>query len=132
MKPNFSHLDKFRIPHPSTGYIAFGDRVGAFQVPCPTAKQARIFIIIAADGSDDVTEGWEHVSVHGRKKHNGKTQMFTPSWEDMCFIKGLFWDAHEPVIQFHPPKSQYVNIHQHVLHLWSHPNAISLPKISLV
>ena len=36
----------------------------------------------------------------------------------MCFIKDLFWDSEDTVIQFHPPKSEYVNSHKYCLHLW--------------
>jgi len=43
---------------------------------------------------------------------------FVPSWEEMSYVKDLFWDAHECVVQFHPPKSVYVNINVNVLHLW--------------
>jgi hypothetical protein len=34
-----------------------------------------------------------------------------PEMEDMCWIKGMFWDAEEVVVQFHPPASEYVNNH---------------------
>jgi hypothetical protein len=36
----------------------------------------------------------------------------------MCFIKDLFWDAEDVVIQYHPAKSEYVNMHENTLHLW--------------
>lgn len=54
--------------------------------------------------------GWDHVSVSYANK--------TPSWDDMCYIKDLFFDPEECVVQFHPPKSEYVNCHPHCLHLW--------------
>lgn len=59
-----------------------------------------------------VGEGWEHVSVtaHGKKR--------IPTWEEMCFVKNLFWNDDECVVQFHPPTSNYVNTHRYVLHLW--------------
>lgn len=65
---------------------------------------------IASDG-----EGWEHVSV-SIKKPNGITRI--PSWDEMCMVKELFWDKEDCIVQFHPPKSQYVNMHPNVLHLW--------------
>ena len=52
----------------------------------------------------------EHVSVKGPKD--------TPRWETMCVIKDLFWDDEDEVIQYHPKKSEYVNMHKNVLHLW--------------
>jgi hypothetical protein len=36
----------------------------------------------------------------------------------MCEIKELFWSDEETVVQFHPRKSEYVNLHQGCLHLW--------------
>jgi hypothetical protein len=69
---------------------------------------------------------WEHVSVSVIGKH------FCPSWEEMCFVKNLFWDEEETVIQFHPPKSEYVNMHEYVLHLWKPPySAPTPPGISI-
>lgn len=56
--------------------------------------------------------GWEHVSVSPYKHH------ITPSWDDMCYIKSMFWNEDECVAQFHPPKSQYVNGMPNCLHLW--------------
>jgi hypothetical protein len=56
--------------------------------------------------------GWDHVSVS-----IGNAER-TPTWDEMCFIKQLFWDDEETVIQYHPKKSEYVNNHPYVLHLW--------------
>lgn len=53
---------------------------------------------------------WEHVSV--------STQTRCPTWEEMCWVKSLFFDDEEAVVQFHPPKSKYVNFHPYCLHLW--------------
>lgn len=42
-------------------------------------------------------------------------------WEgtsEMCKVKDLFWGEEDCVVQFHPPKSVYVNNHEFVLHLW--------------
>ncbi len=62
---------------------------------------------IASDGG-----GFKHVSVS--IEYTDKT----PSWEIMCKIKDIFWDAEEVVMQLHPAKSQYVNFHRGCLHLW--------------
>ncbi len=69
--------------------------------------------IIASDGAAAVAEGlepWEHVSV--------STATRCPTWDEMCRIKDLFWSEDETVLQFHPPKSEYVNNHAFCLHLW--------------
>jgi hypothetical protein len=63
------------------------------------------FVIIASDG-----EGWEHVSISLRRR--------APYWHEMEFFKRMFWDAEDCVIQYHPPKSEYVNNHPFCLHLW--------------
>ena len=44
----------------------------------------------------------------------------------MCFIKGLFWDEEDVVIQYHPAKSEYVNRHEKCLHLWR-PVGVEMP-----
>lgn len=61
-------------------------------------------------GTDE--DGWEHVSV------SPYAHTRTPSWDDMCRIKDIFWDATETVFQIHPPKSKYTNIMDNCLHLW--------------
>ena len=101
---------------------------GAFRVPL--AKKA-VAIVIANDGE---VCGWQHVSVHVRyADRNGKMHMRTPTWDEMCVIKGLFFEPEETVIQFHPPASRYVNQHPHCLHLWRPENVeIPLPPIEFV
>jgi hypothetical protein len=57
-----------------------------------------------------------HVSV---RAFRGK-QSRTPTWKEMAFVKDTCWDGEDVVVQYHPPKSEYVNAHPHVLHLWRH------------
>lgn len=55
-------------------------------------------------------DGWEHVSI----------ELFArrlPTWEEMCYVKDIFWDEEEDVVQIHPKNSQYVDIVEG-LHLW--------------
>ena len=54
--------------------------------------------------------GWEHVSINDYDK--------TPTWEEMCELKDVFWNEDEWAVQYHPPKSEYVNNLKHCLHLW--------------
>ncbi len=65
------------------------------------------FCVIISD-----TDGWDHVSVtilnHER----------CPTWEEMCWVKGLFFRPSECVVQFHPSEDDYVNCHPYCLHLW--------------
>lgn len=79
---------------------------GMFEFSIP--GEARRIRCVASDG-----EGWQHVSVSF-----GRDSKTAPSWELMCKIKDLFWEDEDQVIQFHPPKSQYVNNHPYCLHLW--------------
>lgn len=84
---------------------SFGNN-GAFKIPFSNRTEA---LVICSDGM-----GWEHVSVSviSDKKER------TPTWAEMCKVKNYFWDDTETVVQFHPPKSEYVNNHKHCLHLW--------------
>lgn len=85
-----------------------GDGWGAFVLMGPTGAELRILV---TDGVDPEALGWEHVSVSCAAKR-------CPNWPEMAFVKDCFWDDDETVIQFHPPKSQYVNCHPTTLHLW--------------
>lgn len=82
---------------------------GAAMVPGPF----RNLFVIFSDG-----DGWEHVSV--------STPNRTPNWTEMCFVKNIFWDTEDVVLQFHPAQSQYVNQHPHCLHLWR-PSGVNVP-----
>lgn len=62
--------------------------------------------------------GWEHVSVCPYKRR------ITPSWDDMCAVKNIFFREDECAVQYHPPKSEYVNNLPNCLHLWRPINAI--------
>ncbi len=79
--------------------------------------------VIASDGHDWEKCGFplpafEHVSV--------STAVRCPTWEEMCFVKGLFWDDDDVVMQLHPRKSDYVNMHPFCLHLWR-PIGVEIP-----
>lgn len=117
MKTNWQHLDAARKrsgPYATTD----GERDGAFYI----ARGRVNFIIIASQGDDSIP--WEHVSARAMDiKGNERV----PTWEEMCWIKGLFWEREECVVQYHPPESEYVNNHPHVLHLWK-PLGLDLPR----
>ena len=92
---------------------------GAFFVDHPTLFGQR-FKIVCSDG-----EGWEHVSVSLPDR--------CPTWDEMCYIKSLFWGPHEAVIQIHPPQDDYVNNANFCLHLWRPVNQVlPLPPSCLV
>jgi hypothetical protein len=58
--------------------------------------------------------GWEHVSVRAFRGNRSRV----PTWREMAFVKETCWDPEDLVVQYHPPRSEYVNTHPHVLHLW--------------
>ena len=75
---------------------------GCFALPL---KHGQAVMVVASDGM-----GWEHVSVSRRDR--------CPTWDEMCQVKAMFWDDEDCVVQYHPPKRDYVNIHPYCLHLW--------------
>ena len=64
--------------------------------------------------------GWDHVSVSPFKKS------YTPSWDEMCTVKNMFFLPEETVVQYHPAESEYVNNMPNCLHLWR-PQVENLP-----
>lgn len=102
-----------------TGQLASSDSEGnngAFMVKCCWGN----VFCVASDGALEDSGAWEHVSVSVYQKKK------PPTWECMCFIKKLFWDEDDCVIQYHPPKRVYVNCHPGCLHLWR-PVGVELP-----
>lgn len=95
---DLSHLKEYRVPLLGD----MGDETnGAFRIKIKGTEWG----IIASSG-----EGWEHVSISHKHK--------TPSWKTMSELKDLFFEEEERVVQYHPPKSEYVNNHENCLHLW--------------
>lgn len=139
-------LEPYRVPI-LRGFVSSqtGDQFGAFQFgfndknrqAFPADKShtsRRHFNLMVADGGDtgDLfidANRWEHVSVsiyvHARGMYKPVVYQM-PTWSDMCMVKSWFWDDEDAVVQFHPPKSQYVNQHAFVLHLWR-PVSATLP-----
>ena len=93
---------------------------GLFSVPSFDGKT--IFTVIISDGL-----GWEHVSV------SVSTSDRIPSWEEMEYLKRMFWGLNDTVIQFHPPVSKYINKCKSCLHMWRKPgNEVHLPPSWMV
>ena len=109
--------NKFRI---RTGRLASTDDYGnngAFEV---RLRHGQSVFVIASDGL-----GWEHVSVSRTDR--------CPTWDEMCQVKAMFWDDEDCVVQFHPPRSEYVDNHPFCLHLWRPVNgAFPMPDSILV
>jgi len=84
-------LDQYRILRGLYG-SAPGADYGAFQIPGPCGER---LMVLASPGDANESIPWEHVSVSTRHR--------CPYWKEMCFVKDLFWDEEEPVMQLHPP-----------------------------
>ena len=115
-------IEAKRIHPPGYERITSGPN-GAFVICGPNGADLRV---MASDGRrDPEAQGFEHVSVSLRHR--------VPNWQEMCFIKNIFWGEEETVYQLHPPKSQWINNHPNVLHLWRHANKeIPMPPNILV
>lgn len=95
--------EKCRIKQGPMGSTKQYGNNGAFLIR--SIKLKRPFQVIASDGM-----GWEHVSVSLPNR--------CPTWEEMCFIKDIFWEPQDFVIQIHPIEDDYINNHPYCLHLW--------------
>src|SRR5215475_7803233 len=97
----------FKVPNENrirTGELASNDDAGnngAFLIE----YQSFTLRVIASDGM-----GWEHVSVSLPNR--------CPNWREMCFIKDLFWDAEDVVIQYHPFPSSIQIPYSRWIFLW--------------
>lgn len=88
-------------------------------LPSPFDHKAILSIIFSNIG------GWDHVSV--------STEHRCPLWNEMAYIKDIFFYEEECVIQYHPPKSRYVNVHPYCLHMWKRQDSeFELPDNGMI
>lgn len=66
------------------------------------------------------SEAWLHVSV--RHKHG------IPAWPDLAFTKASLLGDDRKAIVVLPERAHWVNLHPHVLHLWSRTDGDDLPE----
>lgn len=114
--------EKLRVRDGERGSDSTYGNNGMFLIPAAHKRPYRICTIVS-DGFEWERLGldlpaWEHVSV--------STAVRCPTWGEMCYIKQLFWDAEDVVMQLHPRESEYVNQHPYCLHLW-HPVGVEIP-----
>lgn len=127
MKTDWTHLEPYRVTKDDFFATNPGQLRGLFRIPNRAdLNTSWHFVVIAS--SDSALTGWEHVSAHARRiGGRGKpSDMRTPSWDEMSYIKSLFWHDSETVMQLHVPASEHINTHPHVLHLWK-PSAETIP-----
>lgn len=99
---SFQVPNKFRV---RDGHLGSDDNIGNSGAFMVTLKHNQKVFVIASDGF-----GWEHVSVSRKDR--------MPTWDEMCQVKDQFWGEDDCVVQYHPPRSDYVNNHSYCLHLW--------------
>lgn len=118
---------RMKFPEGHQFHTNYGDLFGCFLLQLGAGE--RLFCIASA-GTEEMP--WEHVSVSVKTKALEETDE-TPSWEEMCMVKEKFWDPEDCVVQFHPPEAEYINTHNHCLHLWKkHGENIETPPNIMV
>ena len=98
--PNL-RVEKFRISGGGSG-------AGIFIIP-PYSRSGFYTAELRVIASD--AGGWDHISISPNAAR-------CPTWDEMTFVKDLFFRDDEPAMQLHPPKAVYINQHAYVLHLW--------------
>jgi hypothetical protein len=111
IKARFLGVGKAMISEPGCG------NYGCFYLP-PYSGRRELWVI-CSDGM-----GWEHVSVHASSSRGNAT----PNWAEMCYVKDMFWDAEDVVMQLHPRRSEYSNTHPNTLHLWRPNDGRVIPE----
>lgn len=102
-------VDRYRVSDNAFGEMGNN---GAFIIPCGKVGLR----VISSNGM-----GWDHVSVSLSNR--------CPTWDEMDFIKNLFFKDDEAVMQLHPPRKNWVNNHPFCLHLWRPQTAEEMLEI---
>ena len=98
----FKVPEKYRVTSGPMRTSAADGNNGAFDL---RLRHRQRLHALASDGAE-----WEHVSVSRKDR--------APTWDEMCQVKAMFWGEEDVVVQFHPAKADYVNMHPFCLHLW--------------
>ena len=103
----FLNKHRCRVETPTVPRLFISDDANGFNGMFRIPMNGETLRVVAADGG-----GWQHVSV------SIEYDPRCPKWEIMCKVKDLFWEPEDVVVQFHPKKSEYVNMVKSCLHLW--------------
>lgn len=68
-----------------------------------------LLAVVASDG-----DGCDHVSVSHKSR--------CPKWDEMEYVKRLFFRPHETAMQLHVPAADHINCCKNCLHLWRPQN----------
>jgi hypothetical protein len=128
---NTRQVEPYRVRYGPMGSTESFGCNGQFVLPVRTLKRAdqpsRLELARGAVALRDAWRlnvqisdqlGWEHLSC--------STPTRCPTWDEMAFVAGLFWDKEDTLIQYRPPLSDYINVHQFCLH-WFRPIGIDIP-----
>src|SRR5690348_15484084 len=107
--PNL-RVQPYRHPDPVTGLVYSPDIDGWYEIPYRGVRLQ----VIASDGCE-----WVHVSVSLPHR--------CPTWEEMEFVRSLFFRDDETVMQLSVPRREHINCHRFCLHLWR-PQRVEIPK----
>ena len=110
-------LNKYREREGAMKSLDYFQGTGLFTgVPSPTSGTLKI---IGSEGCQEAVSKWDHVSVSRKDR--------CPTWEEMCYVKSLFFKVDEWAMQLHPPIEDNINQHEFCLHLWR-PLDSEIPK----
>ncbi len=86
------------------------------------APSMRLMVIVSC-GYERDDRAWIHLSARHRDR--------IPTWQELAYCKTTFLGERE-AYQVLPPKSRYVNLHPHVLHLFAllDDNGVALPDFT--
>lgn len=111
---------KWAMRHPLSKSFPVEGCGGMYMVPYKTLNGIVHLKVLVGCGN-----GWDHISVSLSKR--------CPTWQEMSFIKSLFFEDDETVMQLHVPSGDHINIHDNCLHLWRpHDLQIPLPPSVMV
>lgn len=119
-----SLLEACRTMASLKGPSELGRMWGAFLIPFGTGRLLAISSGRAEGNDPGCPLAWEHVSVSCENR--------TPTWDEMAYVKSLFWRRDECVIEYHPPAAVYINKQPNVLHLWKPPVPVVMPPLECV
>jgi hypothetical protein len=105
-----------RVSHGLYASTAAGGPNGAFKLRSPMDHKP--MGVFASDGL-----GWDHVSV---SRHDR-----CPTWEEMEYVRNLFFEPAETAMQLHVPADRHMNVHPFCLHIWR-PQQVEIPVPPLV
>lgn len=89
---------------------------------------ATFMIVVASVSYERDGDRWIHVSVSaGMERPNGRQVQQLPSYKQLCEVKDLFIGPGRKAVQVFPPRTEHINIHPCVLHLFALVEGDPLP-----